>query len=125
MGFSLEHTHWKTSIHPRTHILVTLLQDGGRERDECQASRDGRTSIIACQPRLFSSPHSAPTSSRFFSASLISLCFEWWCWCVCGECSLATRTRRGQLPGVIILRCQLNLVSSTFVPPGHDKHHAF
>ena len=133
------HTHTRGNIHPSTYTHTgDFVANGGRERDECQASRDGRTSIIACQPRLFfffflSAPTPRlSTSSHFSSASLISLCFEWWCVCVCvcacvcGECSRTTWTRRRSVSQVLPFSArQLSLVSFALVPPGHDKPDAF
>ena len=47
-------THTAESIHPSTYTPTgDFVANAGRERDECQALRDGWTSITACQPHLF------------------------------------------------------------------------
>ena len=130
-------THAETYIHPRTHTLVTLLQMEGGRGMSVRPRVMGEHQSLPVSLAFFFFFLSAPTprlstSSHFSSASLISLCFEWWCVCVCvcacvcGECSRTTWTRRRSVSQVLPFSArQLSLVSFALVPPGHDKPDAF
>lgn len=75
------HTHWKTSIHPltHTHTLVALLQMLGGSGMGVRPSVMGEhQSLLVSLAFSFFTPTPLFISSYFFSASLISLCFEWW-----------------------------------------------
>lgn len=95
-------THTLENTHPSTYTHAgDFVANGGWERDECQASRDGWTSIIACQA-LLSTPLPPPPVPLFL--------LHWSAFVFNGVCleNAVLLHRQGVGAAVILLNSLLN-----------------